>query len=180
MSADTNKNKPSLRKRDLLLTLLGAVLLFLLDAWMLFPGLGLLLAVLMILFNLLALLIRLVRRRHGLDRALYKMIAYGACIVGIYYSYSVHKQNAMENAVPVIHAVQRYHSAHGAYPETVRALVPAYLSEIPTPTWRLNPGTYHLLVLEEGRRAELWWPTHVRVTLNYEFDSGQWRTKVWD
>lgn len=174
------RNSPILRKRDVFPPLIGASLLLLLDAYLFLPGLGLLLALLMILVSVSALLVKLLRRRGGKAKAFLKMVTYCTCVAGIFYAHTHHKDNARRNAAPVIAATEQYHQDHGNWPAQLTLLVPDYLPALPRATWRLNPGRYILRVNEETNQAVLWWPAHMRVMLVYDFQARNWVQEVWD
>ena len=42
----------------------------------------------------------------------------------------------------IIQALKSFHSKHGTYPASLKALVPDYLPEIPKPTWGLQVWKY--------------------------------------
>lgn len=171
---------PVLRKRDVIPPLIGASLLLLIDGYLLLPGIGLMLASLMMLASLFALLGKQLRGRGGRTKAAFKLAVYALCLGGIYLLHAVHRADARINAVPVIAAADQYRLAEGRYPDNVDELVPAYLPALPRATWRLNPGRYHIDVDRESGEAQLWWPAHLRVALTYNFRNGTWDDVVWD
>ena len=179
-AVDGAQQSPLLRKRDIIPPLCGATLLLLIDGYLLVPGIGLLLASLMILASLFALLGKLYRGRGGKLKAGFKLFAYAVCLAGIYSLNAVHRADAKRNANPIIAAVGQYQRDHGRHPEKVDDLVPRYLAEIPRASWRLNAGRYHLDVNPETGVLELWWPAHLRVAMTYDFRDGTWRDVTWD
>ncbi len=179
-SEEAERISPILRKRDVIPPLCGAGALLVLDGYLLLPGLGMLLATLMILVNTLTMLVKLLRRRGGKVKVLLKISAYGLCLGGILLAHAMHRADARENAAPLIAAIEHYHLKNGTYPQTTKELVPDYLAELPRPTWRYNPGNYLLNINPEERIAVIWWPAHVRVMLTYDLITGEWRNEVLD
>ncbi len=174
------EQSPVLRKRDVIPPLLGAALLLLTDGYLLLPGIGLLLASLMVLASLFALLGKQFRGRGGRAKAGFKLAVYALCLAGIYLLHAVHRADAKINAMPIIAAADQYRLAEGHYPQNLDQLVPGYLPSLPRATWRLNPGRYHLDVDQKTGEAELWWPAHLRIALTYNFRNGTWRDVTWD
>ena len=75
----------------------------------------------------------------------------------------------------VVRACQRYQAEHGAYPESLEALVPGYLEAIPSVNFALLSGSYHYSRRGLNDPPMLWYHDLGPASRqSYSFQEGRW------
>lgn len=157
--------------RSLIPALIGAVILFFVDAiWM---NQGVISAVI----GLVILLVGIPKALFDRDRALriYKLkksTIWLVAIVSVFVFNWANNQMARERANVVVAAVKAYHQQHGAYPKRLDDLVPAFLSSVPRAKYVLSFGEFKYLHREANPTlfyVEI--PPFGRPTFSFERDA---------
>ena len=161
-------------KRSLVLTALIALAVVIVDGWMLFPGPGIVLAILVVTGSLLVALYRLFSKPKQAVLPLYRAGVFVLSIVMIWMSYQFHVQVAKSRLQTVVTAIDAYRKETGTYPNKLEALVPEYIAKLPPATFHLNPALYELRTDRQTGKHVLAWPIHLRTELEYDFDQGSW------
>ncbi len=79
------------------------------------------------------------------------------------------KKIAMSRAETIIAACRSYKDKTGAYPETLQALVPEYMTTVPRAKYTVLWNTFHY---HEGRLA--WMLVPMTVMPSYDLSAGKW------
>jgi hypothetical protein len=108
-----------------------------------------------ILVAIVMIAVGLSRPRHGARLAavyLAMAVAAAAVVVG-------NQQIARARAQRIVAALQAYKAAHGAFPDRLTDLVPAYLPAVPRARWVLVSGEFHYSHDAESDDGTLWFPS---------------------
>jgi len=84
------------------------------------------------------------------------------------------QSRSIENAAPLIVAIDRYTAAHGTCPSDLDDLVPAYIAELPraVTAWKPQPFRY---IADDGTEYSLYFPVHDFTLAMYDSASRTWR-----
>lgn len=77
----------------------------------------------------------------------------------------------------IVAALETYRAAHGRYPETLQALVPAPLASLPSPR---DFGRIGYAALDGGTSCRIGYFTHRDFLKEYECATRQWRSLEYD
>ena len=134
-------------------------------------GLGLLgvgIGFVMMLVALAAAIVSSGQRRHHLGVA----VIYAALCASTMGALLSNWRVAQDRAVPVIAAIEHFHSDQGRYPSVLRELCPSYLPSIPRAGFTLIGGRYGYV----ADRPELYFPAMFHGIVAYDFPTHAWRT----
>jgi len=125
-------------------TLIGAALLFFVDAILANQG------AISVIVGIFVLFISVPRALFGRDRALRtlrlkKSAIWLIAVVGVFAFNRVSNEMAHRRANDVIVAVKAYHQQHGVYPKRLDDLVPAFLPSVPRAKYVLFLGEFKYL-----------------------------------
>ncbi len=111
---------------------------YVLDALLFAPGLGCLLCVLAVLIAAGAVPFFLWKRNWPELRSAAAIILLAiATLAAVFYTLYLHQRLGEANGQRIVDAVEAYHKAQGTYPDSLEALIPAYLPTIPRAAYRL-------------------------------------------
>lgn len=79
---------------------------------------------------------------------------------------------AEQRSVPLISAIERFHSDRGRYPETLEELVPAYLPSVPNAGFTLMSRRFHYF----SARPQLYFAVMFHGMAFYDFPTKTWLT----
>lgn len=177
-TANPNLEKPArpIRYRP---SVIGALLLVVVDGFLLLPGIGAILALLIVTGCWVTAVVRLFYRPAGVLPAFLKGLIYLAAILAIGGTMHFHKIIADHNGAKIVTAIEAYHRAHGTHPENLEELVPEYLEAIPRPSWRLMAGKFHYLNNEKVTTLT-WYTLPPTVSETHDFRTGKQETFVRD
>ena len=108
------------------------------------------------------------RRQHHLGvAAIYALLCISTMSV-ILFNWRV----AQNRAVPVIAAIERFHSDRGQYPSALEDLCPSYLPSIPQAGFTRLGRRYGYI----ADRPQLYFPAMFHGIVAYDFPTHEWRT----
>ena len=145
-----------------------AVLLFGLEAEV---GLGILGTSIGFVMTITALLSVIRSRGQRLHQLGIAMIYAALCVATM----GVILQNwhvAQHRAIPLISAIERFHSDKGRYPDTLGELCPVYLASVPKAGFTLIGRRYGY----DADRPQLYFPAMFHGIVAYDFPTRSWRT----
>lgn len=144
IAGQENKSVIAAPNTDFKKTLIGATLLFFVDAiWMNQGGISVILGLAILFVSIpMALFGReRVLRAYKLKKSAIWLVA----IVSVFAFNWASNQMASQRANDVISAINAYHQRHGAYPKRLNDLVPAFLPSVPRAKYVLAFGEFKYL-----------------------------------
>ncbi len=176
--ASPNTDKP-LRPVRYRPSIIGALFLVVLDGFLLLPGLGVIIALLILTGCWVTAVVRIFFRPSGVLPAFLKGLIYLAAILAIGGVMHLQQWIANQRGAQVVAAVEAFHRAHGDYPGELQELVPEYLGSIPRPALRILAGKYHYLHNEKVT-ALTWYPLPPTISETYDFRAGKQQRMIRD
>lgn len=123
-------------------TILIAIGLFVVDAFVLSMGAMSFIMALGILFWFLPEVVLLKYRNQSPKVPLTKIAIYSAMIVAVMIANAANNMLAKSRAENLVVVIEKYHQSTGLYPEKLEDLVPAYIPEVPTAKFAVFPTEF--------------------------------------
>ena len=130
-------------KKATLETGIAAVFIFIFESYLLGAPIFSVFVVIYLIFYLVPVCLFSFKNIPRLRFYGYKLLIYTILVFSTFGFHAYDISIAMQRADKIITAAEQYHQDNGRYPDTLENLVPAYMSEIPSP--RIAPGVFYYL-----------------------------------
>ena len=117
-------------------------------------------------------LVRAITHREQRFRLLRLLAIYVSLCIATAGLLTLNLRVAQRRAIPVVSAIERFHSERGRYPDALDELVPRYLPLIPNAGFTLLSRHFGYL----ASRPQLYFPAMFHGIVAYDFPSRSWRT----
>ena len=162
------------KRKPLRTTVITALILFILDAFVLNGFFLALIALVIVVVGLIPATLFALKRREVLVHRALKVLIYSVTIAAVFAVFAGNNYLAHQRAERIITAISRFKSQNHRYPTSLKELVPDYMADIPRAKYALTSA--HFLYSGVPERPVL---MYVRIPpfgrSIYDFEEQRWR-----